>query len=363
MSIDATLRQICELQPQYSSDNTPAMQERGRLVRNVLRGEVFSRSHVLQAALGEFGDEFILDASDGIGRKTQAPWVRFSNRSLSPNPRTGFYAVLHFAADGSAVFVTVGCSATVWSGGDLRALPDDALRLKTQWAQELIKSRFGGLEPFTDEMILRATAPLPRAFEKATAFAKRVAVADLSVKVIDTLLISAAERLRVIYAAQRAGSDLTTSAIAEASLESLAHPNRARVGQGFRLSSEERRVIEKRAMTVARQWLEHNGYAVVDTSANSSVDFEAVLNGVKLKVEVKGSTAAHVDALFMTKNEVELHRREKGQTALFVVAGINVEVTDGQASASGGTLTPLIGWDIDEWEIQPMAYQLKRRLP
>jgi len=363
MGIDETLRRICELQPQYSSDNTSAMQERGRLVRSVLKGEVLNRSHVLRKGLGEFGDEFIVDASDGIGRKTEAPWVRFSNRSLSPDPRTGFYVVLHFAADGSAIFVTVGCGATVWSGGDLRALPDDALRSKTHWAQALITSRFGSLAPFTDQMILGATAPLPRAFEKATAFAKRLPFAELSVEVIDTLLISAAERLRVIYAAQRAGSDLTTSAIAEASLESLAHPNRARIGQGFRLSSEERRVIEKRAMAVARQWLEHSGYAVVDTSANSSFDFEAILDGVRLKVEVKGSTAAHVDALFMTKNEVELHRREKGQTALFVVAGIDVEVTDGHASASGGTLTPHIGWDIDEWEIQPMAFQIKRRLP
>ena len=45
-----TLAKICELQPKYSSSNTPAMQERGLLIRTELAGELRNRLPVLQGA-------------------------------------------------------------------------------------------------------------------------------------------------------------------------------------------------------------------------------------------------------------------------------------------------------------------------
>jgi hypothetical protein len=102
-----TLLKICGLQPAYSPLNTEAMQERGRLIRQTLPAELRAMSPELRAALGPFEDEFDIGASDGIGRKTEAPWVRIFATSMSPTPRAGFYVVLHFAADGSAVFVTL----------------------------------------------------------------------------------------------------------------------------------------------------------------------------------------------------------------------------------------------------------------
>lgn len=122
--------------------------------------------------MGDFGSEFETQASDGIGRKTEAPWLRFFARSMSPDPRHGFYAVIHFAANGTAVFVTVGCGATTWANGELRPLTDEDLHQKTQWAQRVIADRFGSIEPFGDQIDLGARAKLPRAFEKATAVAK-----------------------------------------------------------------------------------------------------------------------------------------------------------------------------------------------
>jgi len=63
----------------------------------------------------------------------------------------------------------------------------------------------------------------------------------------------------------------------------------------------------------------------------------------------------------MTKNEVELHRKERGRTALFIVSKIRIDRSNQRLECVGGDLTTLIGWNIDEWDLVPMAYQLKRR--
>jgi hypothetical protein len=125
----AAIRRICELQPEYSADNTPAMQERGRLLREDLVSQLRALEEPLSAALGRFGGDFSVDASDGIGRKTELPWVRFCSRGMSPRPTEGFYSVLHFSTDGSAVHVTVGCGSSQFVNGSFRRSPDEDLAL------------------------------------------------------------------------------------------------------------------------------------------------------------------------------------------------------------------------------------------
>jgi hypothetical protein len=100
-------------------------------------------------------------------------------------------------------------------------------------------------------------------------------------------------------------------------------------------------------MVVARQWLETNGYAVVDRSRTMSFDFDATRDGTSLKVEVKGTTAETIDAIFMTKNEVDLHRAERGRTALVLVAGIRLSREAGVVVATGGIPTAMLAWNID----------------
>ena len=259
VSIVDTLRQIAALQPDYSADNTPAMQKRGRLVRRVLAGQLRDLGPNLRSALGTFGDDFGVDASDGIGRKTEAPWVRFFSESMAPNARTGFYCVTHFAADGSAAYITVGCGATTWTAGELLPLSDQELNAKTTWAQRITLERFGTLEPFTHEIRLGAKASLPRAFEKATALARRLQLSETDSDT-EQLYVLAAERLREVYSAQRIGRDQTTGTLAELEVALVQSPRRLSAGgQGFRLSHKERVAIEERAMVLARTWLESQG--------------------------------------------------------------------------------------------------------
>jgi hypothetical protein len=356
------LREICALQPQYDPTNTPAMQQRGRLIRQAVPAALRLIEPALRKAMGAFAVTFDIGASDGIGRKTEAPWVRIYARSMSPTPRDGFYLVIHFAADGSAVFVTVGCGSTIWANGELRPVSDAELMGRRDWARGIIEERFGSVAPFDDEIHLGARAALPKTFEKATAVAKRIPVDDLSEEGFVDLLVQATRRLRVIYHAQRTGRHLKATDIAEAQLEAISRPSRAATaGQGYGLSGPERRAVELRAMAAARGWLEGQGYSVKDVSGSASFDFEARIGDQLVKVEVKGTTGDGSDAIFMTKNEVDLHTRERGATGIIIVSDIKLDRSDANFTATGGRLVCEIGWDIEAWDKVPMAFKLVRR--
>ncbi len=359
----SVLERICELQKSYSSTNTAEMQERGQLVRQTLPSKFRLFEARLRGALEKYSDDFEIGASDGIGRKTEAPWVRICSNVMSPSPTDGYYSVVHFARDGTSVFVTIGCGSTVWSAnGDLNAISDEELAYRTNWARQVLIEEFETLEPFDDEIHLGASAKLPRTFEKATIVAKRISVRDLDDTEFENLLVQSVEWLRVIYDAQAAGRDRTQAEADGLVLQTVLSPTKVTTrGQGIRISVEDRKLIEWRAMDLARAWLEENGYTVIDKSQSSSFDFEAVLNDHVIKIEVKGTMSDHPDAIFMTRNEVDLHRAEVGRTGIIIVSSIRIDKSKEAPIANGGIVCADIGWDIDQWEIEPMAYRVARR--
>ena len=356
-----TLRRICELQPYYSSKNSPEMQERGRLVRRVLVEEIRALEVPLATALGRFGNDFHVEGSDGIGRKTELAWTRFCSKRMSPRPTDGFYVVLHFSTDGSGVNVAVGCSSSRFQNGYSIILPLEELDKRCEWARAMVLEERGSLEPFTDDSDFGARAALPRSFERACALVKKVPYDELEDAVLEQHLIGSAEMLRAIYAAQRLGRELSPADQAELDMMSLTKPtSKLARSQGFGLTAKERKAIELRAMALAEQWLRENGYSSRDTSANKPYDFEAKRGKESLLVEVKGTTSDTADAIAMTHGEVELHRSMKGKTALMIVTGIRLEKDETNPQGFGGTLEPHIGWDIDQWSLQPTAFRVAR---
>ena len=323
------IRRICELQPSYSADNTPAMQERGALVRDTLRTAIQGLQPALSASLQTFGADFDVDASDGIGRKTELPWVRFYSRSMSPKPTEGFYCVTHFSTDGSAVHVTVGCGSSRFHNGSSVPLPDSELDAQTSWARRVVIEEFGTVAPFDDQPDFGARRPLPISFQRATAISKRISFGDIPFADFNGLYVLAAERLRSIYAAQVAGRDLSDADLSELEIAATLKPRKtAGYRQGYGLPAAARRAVELRAMAVAEAWLSANGYGVRDLSSFQPFDFVASKSGKEIKVEVKGTTSDRVDAILMTRNEVELHRRELGRTALVIVSSIRLSKED-----------------------------------
>ena len=355
------LEDICALQPKYSSSNTKEMEERARLIRSDLGQALKKRIPGLLQAFDPRIDDLSVDSSDGIGRKTEAPWCRLFSKTHSPNPRTGFYLVIHFAANGSAVFITVGCGSTVWANGDLRPISDQELKKRTTWARSVITERWGSIAPFDSSMALGAKAPLPKTFEKATALSLRIPTSALDTTDLDSKLYLAAERLGEIYRAQLDQRDIPPGEQDLASIKEISSPLKSQAkGQGMGLTQPERRAIELQAMKLATEYLIQQGYKCADTSANHAFDLLACKNGKELKVEVKGTTADMCSSVLMTKNEVRLHQDEKGKTALIMVYSITLKKDSGMPSASGGKLEALIPWDIDKWTAEPIAFQLRR---
>jgi hypothetical protein len=362
MNLAEALRSIAKLQPSYSSRNTPAMQERGQLIRRVVPDLLREMGIDFRIALGEFGETFEVDSSDGIGRKTEAPWIRICSNEMSPSARDGFYVVIHFAANGSAIYITVGCGSTIWSDGELRPIAPYELRARTDWARSVIEEKFGNTAPFADEIYLGARANLPAVFERATVIAKRVPTESASDTDIRQLLLEATIRLRTVYWAQRQGRHLPAAEVSELDVASVIRPKRTvATGQGYALSGPERRAIELRAMALAKEWLVQNGFSVVDRSAQESFDFEATRDGKSTKVEVKGTTSDAADAVLMTKNEVELHTNYRGSTGLIIVHGIRVERVSREIMGFEGKVVAELPWDIGHWDLQPMAFRLTKR--
>lgn len=359
--MEKTLGKICGLQPKYSSTNTPEMQERGHLIRSVLVNDLRSRLPVLEKAFDSVFDDLAVEGSDGIGRKTEAPWVRIFSRAMSPNAREGFYLVIHFAANGSAVFITVGCGSTIWREGDLQPVSDDELKRRTSWARYVAQHKWKTLSPFNDKISLGAKASLPRTFEKATAFAKRIAVSDLPLVDFDSLLFRASELLSEIYLAQIDKRDVSPGDQDAEEIAVITKPLKNRVGkQGRGLTARERRAVELHAMALAIQYLDEKGYELKDTSATNSFDILAKRAEERLMIEVKGTTSDLCDSVLMTKNEINLHRNHKGSTGLLIVSKIKLS-RDDEPIATGGEIEDLLYWDIDEWISEPIAFQVSRK--
>lgn len=357
----AYLKSICDLQPRYSAENTPEMQERGRILRSEIK-PYLQNMRVLAEILGPFGDDFYADASDGIGRKTELPWVRFCSKSMSPSATEGFYCVIHFSTDGSAIHITIGSGSSRFHNGSNVVLPDEELDRQTAWARSVISQKFMKLEPFTDDPDFGAKRKLPLSFQRATAISKRINYEDINDTDVEEILKKAAEYLRAIYEAQSIGRDLTQADQVELETEAVIRPQAMTCRrQGYGLPAVARREVELRAMIVAQQWLSQHGYVATDCSARESYDLHVKRGAEELKVEVKGTTSDFIDAVLMTKNEVELHKREKGKTGLIIVSSVMLSKIGETFVASGGIADALIGWDIDKWDIEPTAFRITKK--
>jgi hypothetical protein len=208
---------------------------------------------------------------------------------------------------------------------------------------------------------LGARAPLPKTFEKATALARKIATSDIQETDLDELLIAAAKRLGEIYLAQINQRDVSPGDQAIDEVVSIAKPLRRSRRQGRGLSAPERQAVERQAMKLAMQHLKSEGYCCQDTSASEYFDILAEKQGQKIKVEVKGTTSDFCDSILMTRNEVALHRREKGLTALLIVSKIRLHRMNHAPGASGGVVDAHLFWDIDTWITDPIAFQVIRK--
>lgn len=278
--------------------------------------------------------------------------------TMAPTPKHGFYVVIRFAADGSSLFVSIGCGSTYRKGRGWKTVSEEKLAIRTTWARNILTERFGSLAPFHDDLDLGSNAVRPQLYEKSTVVAKRISADEIDEEGFINLIAYAVEFLAEVCICYRVGRHLDAGDAAHIEVESILSPRpKANRRKSFGLIRAERHAVHLRALSVALEWLEDNGYTVRESCSSSAYDFEAKKNGEVIKVEVKGSTSDGFHSVVLARDSVEFHRAHNGASAFIAVSSIRLDTSVSPPRASKGILEAFIAPDIDSWSLEPLAYK------
>jgi hypothetical protein len=131
--------------------------------------------------------------------------------------------------------------------------------------------------------------------------------------------------------------------------------------QGFSVSVESRRALERHAMELAEEYYRERGWQVENVAAHASFDLLCTRADAILHVEVKG-TQSDGRQILLTRNEVAHARAAFPSIALFVVARIQLGRDEaGNITARGGTTIVLDPWTLDDAGLSALAYEYRVR--
>lgn len=133
-------------------------------------------------------------------------------------------------------------------------------------------------------------------------------------------------------------------------------PSTVSSGQGFGLTSHEKKIVEMHAVKLAIDCLSELGYTQIqDVGDKESFDLLAVSAEKQLSVEVKGSTGA-ASSVILTKNEVSFQMDAFPMNGLVVVS--NIQLVRGEVlSAHGGDIQFISPWQINENRLKAISYE------
>ena len=134
------LQEVLELQTNWSSTNTPDMQRRGILIRQVIPRWIKGHIETLAALLGPVGVDCDVEGRDGTGQKSEIPWVRVHSQSRSPSANEGWYCVYLFRSDGTGVYLCLGQASTRYLDGDFKPRSSEELATLVAWAKGTLGS-------------------------------------------------------------------------------------------------------------------------------------------------------------------------------------------------------------------------------
>ncbi|MEA1844974.1 MrcB family domain-containing protein [Agrobacterium tumefaciens] len=358
---------IIELQSEWSANNTPAMQERGQLVRDTLPTSLRRLIPQISAVLDVAQDDVGIVGRDGSGRKTAIPWIRIFSRDRSPDPRNGWYLVLLFHSEGQKLYLCLSHGSTDWTGGEFKPKPASEIAPLMHWASSLVEPFLFKRNDLVSKIDLGKRGKLGRPYEASTPVAKLFDINSLpSDAGFEEDILLFASMLKIIYDKEDLGRTPTAAEnafqTAQQDLKASIEGRKVKGGQGFGLTLAERKAVEEHAMKVAEQHLASKGYACEITSSYAPYDIIASKDEGQEEfiVEVKGTTSegSHV---FLTANEVDVHRARKPDNALYLVHSIDLirQTPNTPPQASGGVLVIAKPWDVDACELRAVSYQVK----
>jgi len=349
---------ILDLQPEWTAANTEPMQLRGLYVRQDARNWIQGLIPTLVPLMPRSAQDLAARGRDATGPKSELPWVRLYSASHSPTATQGFYLVYLFDAEGKAAYLSLNQGTTTWDGSDFISIPEPILRNRVAWARLLIDSQIGADLVVPIDLLARRTA-LGRQYEIGSIAAigyPRDSVPPPSILASD--LARMASLLAVVYAGEDVApvpGDPPGEVIAmEDAIASIAGRPAKRRG-GFRPNAAERKAIEERAMVVARNHFERDGWISKDSHATRPFDFEMTRDGVTLYLEVKG-TCSDGSEIILTRGEVDWMRSQYPNTSLAVVSQIALDIGGQTPMASGGLINVVIPWAITDERLVALSY-------
>lgn len=351
------LSRVIELQSEFSSSNTPAMQERGQLIRHVIPQELAS---ILRVAFPNIRTE----GRDGTGQRSLVPWVRMFDPERSPSARDGWYLVFLFHEDATGVTLSLNQAATEFRAGAFVPLPSEMLAKRVAWARERLPS--GRLRNDALGEVELGTGSLAAAYERGHvlgySYRGALPVEAALIADIESLLSLLTILYDTIPVAPPPGMPDPVLAALQADIAAAAG-KAARVGAPRRLSAAERTAIEMHAMFLARELLQSLGWTVEDSHLNKPFDYIARRGDDLMYVEVKGTTTAG-DMIILTRNEVAHHLANPGRSTLIVVRNIIMIPNEDQPTCTGGIREMWMPWLLDSRALDAMAYEYRvPRLP
>ena len=163
------LSRVMQLQPEWTSKNTPEMKERGQLVRHAGPDWLEAFGQELSREIGIPQDDLIIEGRDGTGPKTEVPWFRFGSKSRSPSATIGWYCVYLFDTTGQTCYLSLGRGSTQWNGVEFKPRDFHDLRSQAAWARRVVGDSIDGM--VTEIALHSRRSRLGPSYEAATAAA------------------------------------------------------------------------------------------------------------------------------------------------------------------------------------------------
>jgi hypothetical protein len=138
------------------------MQQRGELVRTTIPA-------LIQPIAARYG--YSVQGKDGAGRKTRVAWVRVFRPDLSPKATEGWYAVFLFAADGSAVFISLNQGTTDWVNNELIPKDPATLAARTKQARSILETSGHNVQGLAGQVQLHDLGELGEGYERGNVYA------------------------------------------------------------------------------------------------------------------------------------------------------------------------------------------------
>ena len=358
--MQSELERVLGFQPRWSSDKTREMDARGKLVRDEIPRSLKVRLAEFLRTMPDDMKDFAVEGSDGIGRKSETPWVRIYSRARSPRATGGWYLVYLFDAFGDGLYLSINQGTTKWTNGETKKRPWAQLDERVNWARSAIEKfvspNIGLLE---DIDLPTRKSPLAAGYERGNVFSIRYdggAVPD-DARLLDDFTYMC-QLLSHLYSAADSTAFVpgdSTPELDDAVLLGEIAAGTRRLQRGYRLTHEERVAIETRAVQLVIEYLRTLGYATRDVGSTRSYDIHAKRGDEDLYVEVKGTVSKGTDVV-LTRNEVALHTANFPATMLAVVSSIRLDRSGAKVIARQGSLSIYHPWMPVAENLQPLTF-------